>query len=143
MRRYFYLIAVVALLSLSLGCTPTEKKADVPPPPTAPQQEAPAPAPQADAAPAAAPVPAPVSKEPESANKIVNDYRRTLMTPIGKSKGTQEKVDTAAVKIALQSYYSEHEKYPESLDEIKGYLKDGTDLSIYNYDPATGTVSLK
>jgi hypothetical protein len=119
MNKACYLLSAL-FLSICLGCTPTEKKADVPPPPKVPKQEVPAPA-----------------------GKIVQDYGKGLATSVDKAKGVQNTIDTEAVRTAVKSYYFEHDKYPASLEDIRGYLKAGAKLDIYGYDPATGTVSLK
>ena len=130
MKKSLSLLSMLVVM-FALGCTPTEKKADIPPPPRVPQQAVPAPEPQAGTA------------APASTGQIVQDYGKGLSTSIGKAKGGQEKVNAEAIRIAVQTYYSDHEKYPDSLEDIRGFLKEGTDISIYNYDTATGTVSRK
>lgn len=130
MKRVFCVIPMV-LLILAVGCAPSEKKEDVPPPPKAPSAEASAPAP------AAAP------QQPESAKEIVEGYQKGLVGSVDKARMAQARTDLGAIQDAIRNYQVENGRFPASLEDIKNYLRGGTDLGLFSYDPATGAVSLK
>jgi len=132
MKKRLYLLPAL-LLAMTVGCTPTEKKADLPPPPQAGQENAAAPA-----APAAQP-----QAQPESAQEIVQGYAGGLKSSIDKAKTAQARNDKGAILTAVREFQSEQGRFPSSLDEIKGRLRANTDLTLYDYDPNTGDVTLK
>lgn len=134
MRVSVYIFLALTVVLGLFGCTPTEKKVDVPPPPTAGEQATQAPTPAS---------PAPQGQQPESAKKVIEDYHKGLTTSIDKAKSVQAKVDMGAVQDAVRNYQVENGRCPEGLDAIKSYVGPKVNLSLYNYDPGTGTVSLK
>ena len=124
MKRVFCLIST-ALLICAVGCAPSEKKQDVPPTPKAPVAEAPAP------------------QQPESAKEVVEGYQKGLVTAVDKAKQAQARTDLGAISAAVRNYQVENGKFPASLEDIKSYLRVGTDLGLFSYDPATGNVTIK
>ena len=112
-------------MAFSLGCTPSEKKADVPPPVKAPSAQA-----------------AATSAQPETSKEIVEGYEHTLVTAPDKARATQGKLDKDAVQTAIRDFQLDNGRYPSSLDEVKGKVP-GMDVGKFNYDPNTGTVTLK
>lgn len=66
---------------------------------------------------------------------VVNTYKR------GQQAGETANLD--AVRKTVQAYHAANDKYPETLDEIKGMMGSEIDTSKYNYDPQTGEVRLK
>ncbi len=118
------LLFIVALLLV--GCTPREKKNDAPPTPKTPDTAS-----------------APQPQQPESAKQIVNNYEKTLVTSIDRAKGAQAEVDLGAVQDAVRNYQMENGRYPDTLNAVKSYLRPGTDLSAFNYDAGTGTVTVR
>jgi hypothetical protein len=129
MKRVFSVIPV-ALLAFAVGCAPSEKKDDVPPPPKASSADASAPAPAAP-------------QQPESAKEIVEGYQKGLVGSVDKARLAQARTDLGAIKDAVKNYQVDNGKFPASLDEIKSYLRGGTDLGLFNYDPANGNVTIK
>ena len=124
MKRVFCLISTI-LLVVTVGCSPSEKKDDAPPTPKAPVAQAPAP------------------QHPESAKEVVEGYQKELVTAVDKSKQAQARTDLGAIKVAIESYQADNQKFPPSLDDIKSLLRPGIDLGLFSYDPATGTVTIK
>jgi hypothetical protein len=124
MKKFAVLLAALPLAFL-IACTPTEKKQDTPPPPKAAGQEC---------APAA---------QPGSAKQIIQNYGSTLSHAPGQARSVQAKVDLGAISEAVRNFMVENGKYPESLDMVKSYLRPGTDLSAFSYDPSSGTVCVK
>ena len=129
MKRVICLISL-ALLILAVGCAPSEKKQDVPPPPKTPAAEASAPAPA-------------TPQQPEPAKEIVEGYSKGLATSLDEAKLAQTRTDLGAIKDAVRNYQVDNGKFPASLDDIKSYLRGGTDLGLFSYDPATGNVTIK
>lgn len=130
MKRVFSVIPV-ALLAFAVGCAPSEKKDDVPPPPKAPSADASAPAPVA------------APQQPESAKEIVEGYQKGLVGSVDKARLAQARTDLGAIKDAVRNYQVDNGKFPASLDEIKNYLRGGTDLGLFSYDPGNGNVTIK
>lgn len=121
------LLLLSIIVSLLVGCTPREKKNDAPPTPKTPDTAS---APQQP-------------QQPESAKQIVNNYEKTLVTSVDRAKGAQAQVDLGAIQDAVRNFQMENGRYPDSLDAVKGYLRPGTDLSAFNYDAGTGTVTVR
>jgi len=121
MKRVLCVMPMILLL-LAVGCSPSEKKQDVPPPPKAP---------------AATP------RQPGTAKEIVEGYSKGLETSIDKAKLAQTRTDLGAIKDAVRNYQVDNGKFPASLEDIKSYLRGGTDLGLFSYDPSTGNVTIK
>ena len=66
---------------------------------------------------------------------MVNAYTK------GKRAGIEGNLDS--VKKTIKAFHAIHDRYPKDLDEIKPMFTSHIDLSVYNYDPDTGQVSLK
>ncbi|MBI4683854.1 MAG: hypothetical protein HY755_01500 [Nitrospirae bacterium] len=71
----------------------------------------------------------------EYGDAMINSYQK------GKQAGETGNLD--AVKKAVQAYHAANDKYPQSLEEIKGMIGSEMDISKYDYDPQTGEVRLK
>jgi hypothetical protein len=131
MKHLLYILAAFALLAFT-ACTPTEKKADVPPPPQA-----------APEAPATAQATPPAQQEAPSSKEIVEKYEKTLVTSMDKARAVQTKMDLDEINMAVRNFQNENGRYPATLDEIKGNVKQGIDLGMYSYDSNTGAVNIK
>jgi hypothetical protein len=73
----------------------------------------------------------------------VSEYGDSL---INSYKGAQSAADQAnldALKAAVSAYRAANESYPKSLQEVGNMAGTQIDLSKYDYDPYTGTVTLK
>jgi len=91
---------------------------------------------------------APVSEQEtkdfaEENENLVAEYGETMITAYTKGKQAGITGNLSAVKKTIEAFHATHERYPESLDEIKHMFGSRIDLSIYDYDPSTGKVSLK
>ena len=60
---------------------------------------------------------------------------------MGKRAGVEGNLNS--VKKTIQAFHAVHDRYPKDLDEIKPLFTSPIDLSVYDYDPDTGQVSLK
>jgi hypothetical protein len=80
--------------------------------------------------------------EQESGNPV-SQYGESMISAYTKGKQAGIMGNLDAVRKTIKAYHASHDKYPESLDEIKHMFGSPIDLSIYDYDPDTGEVSLK
>ncbi len=67
-------------------------------------------------------------------------------TYVGAVKNAGEVSKTAsldAVRQSIVAYHAANGKYPESLQDVEDMVGSRLDVSRYNYDPQTGTVTLK
>ena len=79
----------------------------------------------------------------EKPKNPVSEYGDAL---INSYKGAQSAADQAnldSLKTAVKAYRTTNESYPKSLQEVADMLNSPIDLTKYDYDPATGTVTLK
>ena len=79
----------------------------------------------------------------EENENLVEQYGETMITAYTKGKQGGITGNLSAVQKTVEAFHATHERYPESLDEIKPMFGKPMDLSIYDYDPNTGKVSLK
>ncbi len=73
----------------------------------------------------------------------VLEYGDTLIDAYKRAGQTAETGNLDAVRKAVAAYHATHDKYPESLDEVKDLISSPIDLSKYDYNPESGSVSLK
>jgi len=91
---------------------------------------------------------APVSEQEakdfaEENENLVAEYGETMITAYTKGKQAGITGNLSAVKKTIEAFHAANDRYPESLDEIKHMFGSRIDLSIYDYDPSTGKVSIK
>lgn len=79
----------------------------------------------------------------EKPKNPIAEYGDALMNAHQRSKDTAEKANLDAIQETIRTYRASKDKYPESLNDIRGMIGSHIDISRYNYDPQTGTVSLK
>jgi competence protein ComGC len=73
----------------------------------------------------------------------VDEYGTSLIDSYKKAQKAGESANLDAVKKSVQAYRAANDKYPDSLDEIKGFINSDIDLSKYDYNPENGAVSIK
>lgn len=74
---------------------------------------------------------------------FVSKYGDSMITAYTKGKQAGITGNLSAVKKTIEAFHAANDRYPKSLDEIKHMFGSPIDLSIYDYDPSTGKVSLK
>jgi hypothetical protein len=79
----------------------------------------------------------------EKPQNPVKQYGDVLIDTYKHGGQTGEKANLEAVRTAVKTYQTTHDKYPESLDEVRALIITPIDLSRYEYDPENGSVSLK
>jgi hypothetical protein len=69
-----------------------------------------------------------------------------VSTYVGAKKSASDAADSAnlyALRQTVQTYHAANGNYPANLKDVEGMLGSPVDFSRYNYDPVTGTVTLK
>ncbi len=79
----------------------------------------------------------------EKPQNPVKKYGDVLIDTYKQGGQTGEKANLDAVRKAVKTYQATHDKYPQSLDEVRVFIITPIDLSRYEYDPENGSVSLK
>ncbi len=79
----------------------------------------------------------------EKPKNPVSEYGDALINSYQGSKSAAEQANLDALKAAVSAYRAANESYPKSLQEVGHMVGGPIDLSKYDYDPATGTVTLK
>ena len=79
----------------------------------------------------------------EKPKNPVAEYGDTMINSYKKGQAAGETLNLDAVKKSVQAYHAANDKYPQTLDEIKDMIGAKIDLSRYDYNPQTGSVSLK
>jgi hypothetical protein len=79
----------------------------------------------------------------QSPKNPLAEHGDAMIDAYQKSKVLRDTASLSSVKTAIQTFYAEKGRYPADLSEIKDLLGVEYDLSIYSYDPAYGSVSLK
>jgi|GEM_PF-1353779 len=80
--------------------------------------------------------------EQKSANPV-SQYGDSMIGAYTQGKKAGETGNLDTVQKTIQAYRAINDRYPESLDEIEPMFGSAVDLSIYDYDPDTGQVSIK
>ena len=79
----------------------------------------------------------------EKPKNPVSEYGNTMIDSYKKGQKTGETANLDAVKKAVQAYHALNDKYPQSLDDVKGLIGAEMDMSKYSYDPQTGIVNIR
>jgi hypothetical protein len=79
----------------------------------------------------------------EKPQNPVKNYGDVLIDTYKRGGETGEKANLDALRKAVMTYQTTHDKYPESLDELRELIVTPIDLSRYEYNPDSGSVSLK
>jgi hypothetical protein len=67
------------------------------------------------------------------------EFSKTVVVPIERAERAADSANLSALSKSVEAYRATNGRYPESLDE----LGTGIDTSRFDYDPATGKVTLK
>jgi competence protein ComGC len=80
-------------------------------------------------------------KKPENP---VEEYGTALIGSYKHAQNAGVAANLDAVQRSVQAYRAANGKFPESLEELKkDFMGSDIDMSAYDYDPETGTVSIK
>lgn len=75
--------------------------------------------------------------------KKAENFTGTVMNMPQRAHRAAGAADLQALKSCVQSYRATNGRYPKNLKDAAALLDSPVDLSKYDYDPATGKVSLK
>lgn len=78
----------------------------------------------------------------ESQNPI-QQYGNEVIQAGERTKRVRAKADMQALKTAIQQYYIEEGRFPESLSDLSVVQYQEIDTNLYVYDPATGSIHLR
>ncbi len=79
----------------------------------------------------------------EKPKNPVSEYGDALTGAYKDSQSAGDQANLDALKTAVSNYHAANEGYPKSLQDLGNLLNTQIDLSKYDYDAATGTVTLK
>jgi hypothetical protein len=79
----------------------------------------------------------------EKQENPVSRYGDTLINSYTGTQGADDRANLDALKTAISNYHAANEGYPRSLEDVGKLLNTQIDLTKYDYDPATGAVTLK
>jgi hypothetical protein len=78
----------------------------------------------------------------ESQNPI-RQYGNEVIHARERTERVKARADVHVLKTAVQQYYIERGRFPESLSALPLVQHQGIDPDLYVYDPATGSIQLR
>ncbi len=75
--------------------------------------------------------------------KKTENYGATIVHMPDRARDAAGQADLEALKSSVQAYRAANGEYPKDLKDASALLGSPVDLGKYNYDPATGAVSMK
>ena len=73
----------------------------------------------------------------------VEGFGEEMLVSYGKSREAADEASLQAIQRYIQSYRAVNGGYPESIEELEAALGTGYDLEPYDYDPGSGTLTLR
>ena len=73
----------------------------------------------------------------------VKEFGDSMIESVEASKEFADEITFLNIKKALQMYYAENSKYPETLKNIEDFMDSPIDIELYEYNPETGELSKK
>lgn len=73
----------------------------------------------------------------------VKEFGDSMIGSVETSKEFADEITFLNIKKALQMYYAENSKYPETLKDIEYFMDSPIDIELYEYNPETGELSKK
>lgn len=73
----------------------------------------------------------------------IQQYGKEVIQAGERTKRVRARADMQAVKTAIQQFYMETGRFPESLDELPIVQYQEIDPALYVYDPTTGSIQLR
>lgn len=88
-------------------------------------------------------IPGALSSCNEKPKNPVSEYGDNLINSYKGAQNASEQANLDAVQKTVNAYRAAYDGYPKSLQDIESMLRGSVDLAKYDYDSATGTVTLK
>ena len=76
-------------------------------------------------------------------NNPVKDYGNTLINSYEKAQGAAETANFELIKRAIQQFHAANGEYPENLQDLAKFIGIEINADMYEYDPRTGTITLR
>jgi hypothetical protein len=73
----------------------------------------------------------------------VQQYGKEVIDTKGRVERVRAQADLKALETAIQQYYVEHGRFPASLTELSLVQNQRIEISLFAYDPATGSIQLR
>jgi hypothetical protein len=73
----------------------------------------------------------------------VQQYGEEVLKAKARVERVRAQADVKALETAIQQYYLENGRFPTSLSDLPIVQRQGIDVSLYVYDPTTGTIQLR
>ena len=73
----------------------------------------------------------------------VEEFAEELTASYETSRQAADEASLRAIQRYIQSYRAMNGKYPESIEELERSLGAGYDLEPYDYDPDSGSLTLR
>jgi hypothetical protein len=71
----------------------------------------------------------------------IKKYGDEVIDAMDRSQGTVDLANMKSLQNAVRMYRMENNSYPDSLEEVVGFMNSPVDLNKYLYDPDTGKVT--
>jgi type II secretory pathway pseudopilin PulG len=73
----------------------------------------------------------------------VEEVGKEMMVSYDRSKDAADEASLRAMQRYIRSYRALNGRYPESLEELQGSVSGNFDPGLYDYDPRTGSLTLR
>jgi hypothetical protein len=73
----------------------------------------------------------------------VEEFADEMLVSYEISKGAADQASLRAIQRYIRSHRAVNGRYPESMEELESSLGAGYDLEPYDYDPGSGTLTLR
>jgi hypothetical protein len=73
----------------------------------------------------------------------LKQYGNEVIDAMDRTEAQVNRVNLKNLQSAVKMYYMQNGKYPETLEDLGRLMNSRVDLSLYDYDPETGRVTLQ
>ena len=73
----------------------------------------------------------------------VEEFAEEMLAPYEISRGVADQASLQAIQRYIRSHRAINGKYPESMEELESSLGKGYNLEPFDYDPGSGTLTLR
>jgi hypothetical protein len=73
----------------------------------------------------------------------VEEFADEMLVSYDKSQAAADEASLQAIQRYIRSYRAVNGRYPESIEELERALGTGYDLGPYDYDPGSGTLTMR
>jgi hypothetical protein len=73
----------------------------------------------------------------------IKEYGNEVIDAYDRAGGTVDIANLRGLQNAVQMYRTQNGRYPDSLEDVAGFMNSQVNLNKYQYNPDTGKVQLK